>query len=92
MIRIILSYFHMLILGSPEHPGVLQHQVLPAEDPGRAPEAVLLPHHEALEEDNHHQVRGATAHRPPQILSSPSKGRERDYCLFVGLVDIGLTI
>jgi len=34
-----------------EHTGLLQHQALHAEDAGRTPRAVVLAHHEALEED-----------------------------------------
>ena len=32
-----------------EHPRLLQHQVLPAEDRGPAPQAILLTHHEGTE-------------------------------------------
>ena len=36
--------------GASEHAGLLQHEVLPVEDGGHALEALLLAHHEALEE------------------------------------------
>ena len=49
------KFYNILFVGIIEHIGLFQHQVLPAEDPGWTPEALLLPHHEALEEDRHHQ-------------------------------------
>ena len=38
--------------GALEHIGLLQHQVLPIENSGHAPEALIFAHHEALEEGN----------------------------------------
>ena len=54
--------------GASEHAGVLQHQVLPVEDGGHALEALLLAHHEALEENQPcQQARAAAAHRLAQV-------------------------
>ena len=62
-----LKYYSVL-LGASEHFGVLQHEVLPAEDCGHAPEALLLAHHEALEENQPcQQARAAAAHRLAQV-------------------------
>ena len=54
-------------LGALEHIGLLQHQVLPIENSGHAPEALIFAHHEALEEGNHKhgdKARAAAAIRP----------------------------
>ena len=54
--------------GASEHAGLLQHEVLPVEDGGHALEALLLAHHEALEEDQPcQQARAAAAHRLAQV-------------------------
>ena len=69
-------YFNdsMYFLGAVEHPGLLQHKILPTENARRASEAFILSHHEALEENYDHKGWGAAKDCPSQILSSSTKG------------------
>ena len=54
--------------GASEHTGLLQYEVLPVEDCGHALEALLLAHHEALEENQPcEQAGAAAAHRLAQV-------------------------
>ena len=52
----------------PQHTHLLQHQVLHAEDPRGAPSSLILPHHEALEENQHARHKDPRQERLPQIL------------------------
>ena len=65
LIRVFITHCES---GASEHAGLLQHEVLPVEDGGHALEALLLAHHEALEEDQPcQQTRAAAAHRLAQV-------------------------
>ena len=57
-----------------QHTRLLQHKVLPVEDGERAPEALVLAHHETLEKVERHEIWPATTDCSTQILSTSFKG------------------
>ena len=68
-----VDFLNLLLLrvffsGASEHTGLLQYEVLPVEDGGHAFKALLLAHHEALEENQPcKQAGAAAAHRLAQV-------------------------
>ena len=62
------AFVTCFFLGASEHTGLLQYEVLPVEDGGHAFKALLLAHHEALEENQPcKQAGAAAAHRLAQV-------------------------
>lgn len=65
---------------SAQHSGLLQHEAFHAAYSGRAPGAVVLTHHEALEEDELAERQAGTQRLPPLLLASSVQYVYRHSC------------